>query len=39
VPELDVATAVRSAGARQAGAVAAELVELHGDVVFPSATL
>jgi hypothetical protein len=39
VPELDVAAALRAARERAACAVAAELVELHGDLGFASATL
>jgi hypothetical protein len=39
VPQLDVATALRAARERAAGAVPAELLELHRDVGFASATL
>ena len=39
VPELDVAPPVRSACARPAGAAAAELLDVHGDLGFASATL
>ena len=39
VPQLDVAAAVRAAGEGAAGSGDAELVGVHGDLGFASATL
>ncbi len=39
VPQLDVAAAVRAAGEGAAGSGVAELVGVHGDLGFASATL
>jgi hypothetical protein len=39
LPQLDLAQAVWASRSRPAGAAAAELVELHGDVGDASATL